>query len=178
MTRLITLLFAVSILWLGCADSEFRTDPPPTLSLADTLVDVFSELQDAISVREYDRFLELLDPVEATRLKQLARRHGFASLHNYIRLQFAEFPDPDTLAFVGITEGAGYARVEFAGRADQFGHREERVLYTFILYKRQSSGWKVAAISSLEKERFDSYGTEVSYFETDLPPRLRFPRLF
>ena len=89
----------------------------------------------------------------------------------YIKLQEAN-------GQASATEGAGYARLEWTGGASSIGYREERVRYTFILFKRHNSGWKLAAISTLEKERYDPYGTELTYLETELPPKLRFPRLF
>jgi hypothetical protein len=71
-----------------------------------------------------------------------------------------------------------YARLTMVGPGTRIGQDRERRRYTFLLFKRDGARWKLSAMSTLEKERYDPYGYEITYHETDLPPKLRFPRQF
>jgi len=161
----------------GCQPGD-RTAESPRPPLADTLVSVLSQLTWAAwSGRPYE-FATFLDSAEAGRLTKVTARHGFASLPNYLRYQFANWPDPDTLIFADLTQDGQYARIAFKGAGLSPRRGQEVVRYTFALFKLTGERWKLAAVSSFDKPRFDQYGTEWSYLETELPPRLRFPRHF
>jgi len=175
-----TLLFVLYMAFLyGCQlgerDREEVKERPP---LADTLLAILSRLGDAARGNEPDQFIGLLDSAEADRLRKLTAKQGFHSLRGYLQYQFASWPDPDTLTFTDLVEQGPYARLALSGTGVGFGRRGGNVRYTFALFKKTDTTWRLAAVSSLEKPRFDPYGTEQDYFETELPPKLRFPRLF
>ncbi len=149
--------------------------PPP---LVDTLVTIFQQLRETAVANRSDNFLGFLDSSETCRLDVLSRSRGFASLRSYLEYQFASWPDPDTLSFNDLIYQPPYARIALSGTGARIGDGRERLRYTFLLYRRAGETWRLAAVSNLEKERFDLYGTELSYLETELPPKLRFPRLF
>lgn len=174
---LLTILVG-SVGWLGCnSNNSSQTDHNPRPVLADTLVAIFAEIKAAVMDDRAEDFVRFLDPIEAARLLP-ARKRRNGSLGSYLRHRLAGWPDPDTLQFEDLIHEPPYARVALSGSAGRFGYRQERVRYTFVLFKRQQETWRIAAVSSLEKERLDPYGTELSYLETELPPKLRFPRLF
>jgi hypothetical protein len=173
--RSIILIAVLSGCQAGDGDQSEAKDRPP---LADTLMAILTQLGDAARGNEADRFIGLLDSSEAERLRELTARQGFHSLRGYLQYQFACWPDPDTLIFTDLVEGGPYARLALSGAGVGFGRRGQSVRYTFALFKKSDTTWRLAAVSSLEKPRFDSYGTEQDYFETELPPKLRFPRLF
>lgn len=182
--RQLPLLAALPALLLGLACSEAqnitdapRSEKPP---MVDTLRGVFDELQQAVLQGQPERFSALLDPAQADTLNKLIRKHGYLSLKSYIERQFARWPNLDTLALYEIKQSGPYVRLTYAGPGTSFGRRQERVRYTFLLFKRLSGDWRLAAVTDLERDRYDpyGYGYELSYHETDLPPRLRFPRVF
>jgi hypothetical protein len=141
-------------------------------------VTIFEELKEAAVDNRFEAFLDILDETEAARLRRLSRSHGFGSLRSFLKHQFAEWPDPDTLSFEDMAYHPPYARVALTGGGGRIGHRQEYVRYTFLLFKRERDSWRLAAVSRLEKARFDPYGVELGYLETELPPKLRFPRIF
>ncbi len=96
----------------------------------------------------------------------------------YLEARFGGWPNPDTLLLEDLTVEPPFARIALAGEASHIGANVERIRYTFLLFRRVKSAWKLAGVSAIEKDRYDRYGTELGYFETELPPTLRFPRLF
>jgi len=152
-----------------------KAEKPP---LADTLVTIFEELKAAALSNRPEALAGFLDSSETSRLTYACHHYGFSALGQYLKLLFAGWPDPDTLSLEDLTVKPPYARLALAGRGTQFGFREERIRYTFLLFRYVSKDWRLAGVSSLEKARYDPYGTPLGYFETELPPKLRFPRLF
>ncbi|HOD66293.1 MAG TPA: hypothetical protein PLR32_03850 [candidate division Zixibacteria bacterium] len=167
---------------LACSVAENRTAAPHSElpPVIDTLRGLFDELQQAVLQGQPERFSALLDPAQADTLEKLIRKHGYLSLRSYIERQFARWPNLDTLQLYEIKESGDYIRLTYAGPGTSFGAHRERVRYTFLLYKRIKGTWRLAAVTDFESDRYDpyGYGCELSYHETDLPPRLRFPRLF
>jgi hypothetical protein len=145
--------------------------------LADSLMSIFVDMTEAVRGNEPDRFFELVHPDEVHNLQAISRKHGYSSLKAYLRSQLHGWPDPDTLVFADITTTGSYARLALTGPGSRLGWGEERVRYTFLLFKRDGTQYKLAAMTGFEKERYDLYGHEITYHETDLPPKLRFPRL-
>lgn len=173
------LLCILAALIFGCqADRQNQSQVKERPPLADTLMAILTQLGDAARQNEADRFIGLLDSTEADRLRKLTVRQGFQSLRGYLQYQFACWPNPDTLIFTDLIEEGTYARLALSGEGVGFGRRGETVRYTFALFKKSEQDWRLAAVSSLEKPRFDAYGTRQDYHETELPPKLRFPRLF
>ena len=179
MLRFLILILTVAVVSVSCRQEPEPAKPPPAAqALADTLVQILDRLRETAHTNESEEFLSLLDSAEAVRLRSLANRNGFRSLRTYVEHLFAYWPDPDTLAFGDIVRADPYVRLSLTRDGQPGRYKAETVRYTFVLFKRESAQWRLAAISSLEKERFDPYGTELSYLETELPPKLRFPRLF
>lgn len=156
--------------------SEQSSLPP----VVDTLRGIFEDLHGAMLARDQDRFFSLLDPTEGAKLQKLVRQYGYLSLKSYIERQFAQWPDLDTLSVYEIKEGGDYLRLTLTGPGTRFGYREPRIRYTFLLFRRHGDSWRLAAVTDLESEQFDpyGYGYEKHVHETDLPPKLRFPRVF
>jgi len=177
MKRLLPIVALAAGLGVSCTVVKNQTADvrPP---LADTLWGEFSELTSALMEHRLNDFFALVDPDEAVKLQQITRQHGYSSLKAYLENQLRGWPDPDTLAFSDVISTEQYARLTIVGSGCSFRRGEQRLRYTFLLFKRSNEQWKLAAMSTLEKDRYDPYGYEISYHETDLPSRLRFPRVF
>ncbi len=179
MHRLMILLIVAAIATASCRLEKASSEPPAAArALADTLVQILDRLRETAHSNEAEEFLGLLDSAESVRLRHLANRNGFHSLRTYVEHLFAYWPDPDTLTLDDITCDDPYARLTLTRDCRPGRYKRESVRYTFILFKKEAAQWRLAAISSMEKDRYDPYGTELSYLETELPPKLRFPRLF
>lgn len=182
--RLLSLLAAVTALALGlaCSEAQNQTGVPASTQpvIVDTLRVIFDELQQAVLQGQPEKFRSLLDPAQADTLRKLIRKHGYLSLRSYIERQFANWPNLDTLELYQIRQSGSYVRLAYKGPGSNLGHRQPWVRYTFLLFKQHQDRWRLAAVTSIEAEQYDpyGYGYELSYHETDLPPRLRFPRLF
>jgi len=176
--RGLILILLVSAGFAGCVDSRSdrsaQTGAPP---LADTLVAIFHQLKTAALANRPEEMMALLDSTESSRLASARRTYGQSALTRYLESRFGGWPDPDTLWLEDLTLWPPYARLALAGPGSRFGYRKERVRYTFLLFRQVAGDWRLAAGSCLEKERYDPYGARVGYLETELPPRLRFPRL-
>ena len=178
MHRLAGILLLLSILICSCSSQEKAERVETRPALADTLVSVFEQLKQAALVNQSGSFLDMLDTVSAKQFQAKASRIGFSSLRTYVEHQFQNWPDPDTMSFVDLVAESDYARLSLQGSAGRFGSRRDRIRWTFLLFHKEADSWRLSAVSSMEKGRFDRYGTKLSYFETELPPRLRFPRAF
>jgi hypothetical protein len=178
--RLLVLVCLFAASWSGCSEepgtevSQIGEKPP----LADTLVAIFHELKAAALSDRANDLVNFLDSAEARRLRRVCGYYSLPGLRQYLESRFAGWPDPDTLTLEDFTFQPPYARIAFAGAGSQIGRREERVRFTFLLFRQVSASWRLAAVSSLEKDRYDRYGTQLSFLETELPSSLRFPRLF
>lgn len=177
--RTLILLIPVALWLAACSDLQVAQQavkkPPP---LVDTLLAVFARVQVAVEENRTEDFLGLLDSAAAIRLGKLTLGKKAAPNWVYLKQTFVILPQPDSLVFVDLIQAMDYARVTMAGDGARIGYNRERIRYFFLLFRKQASGWKVAAVSQLEKDRFDDFGTELSYFETELQPHLRFPRRF
>jgi len=151
---------------------------PPFPPLADTLVAIYADIKAAAVTERPDEFAKFLDTAETIRFVQANQSRRSGSLASYLRRRLASWPDPDTLDFEDLVYQPPYARIALSGPGSGSAYHQDRVLFTFVLFKMEQEHWRLAAFSSLEKERRDHYGTELSYLETELPPKLRFPRLF
>lgn len=141
------------------------------------LKDTFEQVKLAAQEHDEERFFSLLDPSESTELRVLAQRHGYTSLTSYISYQFSNWPDLDTLRFQDLQTSGDYLRLSMSGPGQSL-RRENQIRYTFLLFRNHPTGWKLAGMCSLENPGFDRYGNPMTVHETDLPPFLRFPRLF
>jgi len=146
--------------------------------LVDTLVTIFRDLQKASLSNRPEELVGFLDSAEARRFKSARKLYGDSGLRQYLEARFGGWPNPDTMLLEDLTVEPPFARIALAGEGAYMGANVERIRYTFLLFRRVKTGWKLASVSTIEKDRYDRYGTELGYFETELPPTLRFPRLF
>ncbi len=171
------ILLCLVVLAANCRQAkdndEEHTSVPP---IVDTLRTVFYDIRDAVRYNKPDRFFSYLDPDEYQNLQQLATSRGYTSLASYINRQFRNWPDPDTLSLHEIKRSGDLIRLAFAGAARLTRSDERRLRYTFFLFRKQDEQWKLVAMSDLETPRIDPYGNEMTFHETDLPSKLRFPR--
>ena len=78
---------------------------------------------------------------------------------------------------VNVSAG-NLARLTFAGPGENHPSYGPQKRYTFVLYRRTDHGWKMAALTALDKAAADRFGYPVAYHDTELPAKLRFPRFF
>jgi len=183
--RHLGLLLTCVIILTGATACEWRLEPPPTSQvevtpLVDTLQAVFIDLHEATLTGDNEQFFGLLDPNESEELKRLVKQYGYISLKTYLERQFAQWPDLDTLELTEVRQAGRYARLTYSGFGTRFGYKAPRIRYTFLLYRRHVDGWRLTAVTDIERDQFDpyGYGYEFTVHETDLPPKLRFPRAF
>lgn len=146
--------------------------------LVDSLVATFKGMTVAVKHRRPDVFLAFLDPQEKGKLQVLSVRYGYQSLTTYLMNHANYWPDPDTLIVFDLICEGDLARLAFAGPGEESPRYGQQRRYTFVLYRRTDHGWKMAAISALEKPERDLYGHPVAYNDLELPSKLRFPRFF
>lgn len=179
--RFVFLALLVLLVLSGCLDRRDSSNDNPLRApgLSDTLVTIFEAMVSAATTDRSDQFKDFLARSEIDRLERIQSGYGSVSLDWCLERQLGSWPDLDTLVFEDLVHRPPYARVAFTG-AGAYARFDDRVRYTFLLFHRndQGDGWRVAGVSSLEKDRFDRYGTELSYLETELPSQLRFPRHF
>ncbi len=171
------LLLPGLILLLITGGCQQQNEQPAAPLVVDSLKTTFAEVKRAALEHDEERFFNLLDPSESADLQLLAKRHGYISLHSYIGHQFSNWPDLDTLSFRDLRTSGDYIRLSMSGPGHRL-RRQTQVRYTFLLFRNHPDGWRLAGMSNLENPGFDQYGHEITVHETDLPPRLRFPRLF
>ena len=175
LTRILALALFSVLLGTACRLTENKAavkEPP----LADTLRGVFAEMTQALAAGDSEGFFKLIHPDDRAQLRNISKRHGYSSLKAYLEGQMRGWPDPDTLVFADLITTGPYARLALWGRGTSYGRGRDLVRYTFLLFKQQDHQWRLSAMSSIEKEREDPYGYKVTYHETDLPSKLRFPR--
>ncbi len=151
-----------------------RVDTP----LADSLLDIFRGMSVAVTHNRPDVFQAFLHPDARGELQLRTQHYGFQSLMAYLHNHAGDWPDPDTLILTDLVHDSLNARVTLVGRGRYWGSGPDRIRYTFLLFRASPKGWKLSALSALEKEPSDIYGYPMSYHETELPPKLRFPRAF
>ncbi len=174
--RHITLGTALLIAISGCTttDSDQIAQQP---LLADSLSTIYGTLKEATVTNNPDDFFACLDPLEAYHIKMLASTNGYRQVKSFIERKYALLPDLDTLNFHELKRAGDYVRLTYIGSGTSLGYRKERARFTFLLFREFKSAWKLSAVSSIERDRFDRYGYEITYHETDLPPKFRFPRI-
>lgn len=150
----------------------------PGLPMVDSLLASYAAIREAAESSDSDRLLALMEPDDADMLRSLAAKHGYNSLRSYLSYQMSGWPDPDTLSIIGVKRYGQFARLTFAGQATPTSWQSSAIRYTMILFKEHEGQWRLSAITSIEKDRYDLYGHEISFHDADYPPRFRFPRLF
>ena len=161
---------------VGCAAPEgdrFVQQPP----LADSLSAVYGTLKEATVANDPESFFACLDPIEVYHIKKLSSSNGYRKIKSFIERKYAYLPNLDTLNYHELRRAGDFVRITYVGPGTGLGYRTERARFTFLLFRQYKSAWKLSAMSSIERDRFDRYGYEISYHETDLPPKFRFPRI-
>ncbi|MFQ5499386.1 MAG: hypothetical protein ACE5FH_06915 [Candidatus Zixiibacteriota bacterium] len=146
--------------------------------MADSLITSFHQLRGLVTQSDTGRLESYLDELQLAELRQLARKRGFFSFRSFLRHQAQGWPNLDTLSLVEIRNVHRYVRLSFQGSADWSHTRTASSIYTYLLYRQTDDGWRLAGMTDIERARVDQYGYRISVHETDLPPRLRFPRAF
>lgn len=178
--HILALLF--TILLVTSPVSQCSKQPLPILRpddpLTTTLLQTYNDLRKAAEDSNLDSVIMMLDPIDANSLRAMTRKNGYNSLRSYLSNRMSGWPDPDTLSILEVTSNDKLARLTLAGMGNLVSSPSDRICYTGILFRRQPDGWSVAAITSIEKDRYDHFGQEMNFHETDYPPRFRFPRRF
>jgi hypothetical protein len=174
-TKLIVLCVASLFIANACRtldDPGTVTEPP----LADTLRAVFADMTTAITGGRADDFFKLMHPDDTAALRAICHQYGYSSLKAYLEGQMHGWPKVDTLSFADLVTTGPYARLALWGPGTSLGRDRSFIRYTFLLFKQHRHQWRLSAMSTLEKERSDPYGYQITYHETELPSKLRFPR--
>lgn len=160
--------------------SQCREEPlelkRPGLPMVDSLLACYSAARKAAERSDEETLLALMEPQDALLLRALAVRHGYSSLRSYLFNSMYGWPDPDTLSIVDVKRYGEYARLTLAGTATASTSEYHVIRYTAIMFKEHDSQWRLSAITSIERDRYDLFGQEMGIHDTDFPPRFRFPR--
>ncbi|MCB2231477.1 hypothetical protein KQH82_12235 [bacterium] len=168
----------VTVVSHAIVDDPLADLPQVNTPLADSLLDIFRGMSVAVTHNRPDVFKAFLHPDARGELQLRTRRYGFQSLMTYLHNHAGDWPNPDTMIVYDLVSDSLNARLTLVGRGRYWGSGPKRLRYTFLLFRRSPNGWKLAALSSLEKDRTDPYGYPITYQEMELPPKLRFPRAF
>ncbi len=171
------LVLAILAICLTSCQSHQKLEITKISSLAENLSIKFDKISDFIENNHFDSLETLIDPIELISLKFKAEVNRTRDINHYIKRNYSSLPHTDTLQFYEIKNTENFIRVTYIGDGNKYQNKTERVLYTFLLFRNCESVWKLAATSSIEKERFDSYGNEMTFHETELPALFRFPRI-
>lgn len=177
MRTIVSAIFISSCLSFGSGCQEQPQTTATLPPLADSLKAVYANARLAIHTDSLTRFLDLLDPLEGRHVSKLARANGFKSVRTFLLRRYGRMPNLESLHFEQIKNSPSYARMTFTGGMTDPGFKEARIRYNFVLFKRHDNQWKFSAFSAIEKNRYDRYGRELGFHETELPRKLRFPRI-
>lgn len=171
-SRLWPLLFL--FLLAQCSEKQVQLHSVGT-ALADSLEAVVDRAMLAVEEKRYPDFMMLIDPNERPALEKMVNRQGYSSIKAYLDQQIHGWPHTDTLVVTDLVWDTAYARITFAGAGTNFG-RKPTVRYTIVMLRLTTRGWRLTAMTSFEKAAYDQYGNRLTYHETELPSKLRFPR--
>lgn len=177
MREIVSTIFIVLCLGSGAGCQKQPMSQAVLPPLADSLKAVYSDVRMAMYSDSLARFLNLLDPLEGRHVDKLARSNGFKSVRSFLLRRYGRMPNLDSLHFEQVKNSPSYARMTFTGGRTQPGIQKPRIRYNFILFRKHDDQWKFSAFMAIEKDRYDRYGRENGYHETELPPKLRFPRV-
>lgn len=169
-------LASTIILGSGCEIAQ-QVEPVGRSALADSLLSIFEQATTAVSERRYPEFLRLVDPDERRQLEEMVAQYGYSSIKAYLDQQMHGWPNLDTLTLTGFVSDGTHARITFEGNGSNFGLKRS-VRYTIVMLRLTPDGWLLTAMTSIEKDAEDQFGNRLTYHETELPTKLRFPRPF
>lgn len=175
----ILIILQLIIILVCCYSFELDNYKPDEKlpALADSLSLSCVQIKHLVDNYNISTFLKMIDPEESKKLKQIASLAKVKDKMNYIRAGFVDLPNIDTLEFYDLTNSKDFVRLTYVGDGSSFGRKQDYINYSFFLFHRHGEFWKFMAYSSFEKKRQDFYGHKLTYHETDLPPRFRFPKI-
>lgn len=152
-----------------------RVEPAGKSALSDSVLSVFEQAAAAVAEKRYPDFLKMVDPDERQQLEVMVAKYGYSSIKAYLDQQMHGWPNTDTLILTGFISNSSHARITFEGNGSNFG-QERSIRYTIVMLRLTPEGWRLVAMTSIEKDAEDRFGNRLTYHETDLPTKLRFPR--
>ncbi len=176
-------LLIVGVIYIcGCNNLEQREKnanniPQTELATVDSLALRFHFFRDAVLHLQTGEFKKLIDSRLSSELSRQAKKSRFSSSLQYFKWQNPHLPALDTLQFYEIQESGVYRRIAYTGNILTFANQENRIRYTYLLYHRESKDWKLSGLASVDCDRYDSFGRELTIHETDLPSSMRFPKV-
>lgn len=175
----ILIILQIIIILVCCYSFELDNYEPneEIPALADSLSLSCVHIKHLVDNYNMSTFLKMIDPEEAKKLKRIAFHAKVNDKMNYIRTGFVNLPNIDTLKFYDLTNTEDFVRLTYIGDGTSYSRKQDYINYSFFLFHRHNDFWKFLAYSSLEKQRQDFYGHKLTYHETDLPPRFRFPKI-
>jgi len=147
-------------------------------SLTDSLMSVYNNMKTAVKNNDMKSFYNYLDPEKTHDFISVINRFNPRNLATDINRKVSTWPALDTLQIYEIKNNENYIRLSFTGMSYYSRYDDQRIRYTFLLFKRINNQWRLSTVSSLEKELYGLYGYVTTYHETDLPAGMRFPRMF
>ena len=172
-------LILLAVVGLLCLMASCETAQAPrsavNSAMADSLISVVDRATTAVTDRRYPDFLKLVDPIERGQLERIVSQYGYSSLKAYLDQQMHGWPNTDTLVLADLVSDSTHARITFTGNGNKLGQKPT-IRYTIVMLRLTSEGWRLAAMTSIEKDAEDMYGNQMTYHETELPTKLRFPR--
>lgn len=169
------LCFSCLILFGSSCKTGREAESVEESALTDSLLSIIDQVTTAVNDQRYPDFLELVDPDERGELEKMVTRYGYSSVKAYLDQQMHGWPNTDTLTLADLVWDSTHARLTFEGNGASFGLRPT-IRYTIMMLRHTSDGWRLTAMTSIEKEAEDRYGNRLTYHETELPSKLRFPR--
>ena len=167
---------------IGCNDPEqkeisSKDTSGPELAAVDSLALRFHFFRDAVLHRQTNEFKKLIDSRLSSELTFRAKKSRFTSSVQFFKWQNPNLPSLDTLQFYELRESGEYRRLTYTGNILSFANQDIRIRYTYLLYRLDRDDWRLSGIVSVDHDRYDSYGRELTIHETDLPSSMRFPKV-
>lgn len=179
---LISTLALIAILGTGFAPTSSQWRPTVTpeqlaeRALADSLLTVYGQVYHTALTESPEAVVETMDPLGRSQLRETVRSLEYESVASYIEKQVTSWPNADTLAVHRVDRSNDWVRLTLTG-APRPGFGDDWTRYTMVLYRANSDGYRVAAITSFETETRDRYGYQVNLQEMELPELFRFPKV-
>ena len=175
--------FVLCLYISGCGQQTNETSSLPISinepnSLTDSLMTVYGNIITAVKNDDIKSFYNYLDPEKTKQFISGINKFNPRNLASDINRKISSWPALDTLQIYEIKQNENYIRLSFTGMPYYSRYDDQRIRYTFLLFKKINNQWRLSTISSFDKELYGLYGYVTTYHETDLPSGLRFPRMF
>lgn len=143
---------------------------------ADSLLTVYGEVYHTALTEGPEAVVSMMDPVARRHLLTTVRSLEYESVVSYIEKQADTWPNADTLSVRAVDRSGDWVRLTLTG-TPRPGFGDDWTRYTMVLYRAHEDGYRMAAITSFEKETRDRYGYPVTLQEMELPELFRFPKV-